>query len=65
MNKFSKSMALVAAGVLTAANAHAAFTLPVGADVDMGPVEAYMTLAAVGLLGLWGIRKFIKTVNRS
>lgn len=61
----SKIGIFATSAILATVNAHAAFTLPLDADVDMGPVEAVMALIAVGLLGMWGIRKFIKTVNRS
>lgn len=32
---------------------------------DMGPVELLLGIVCVGLLAMWGFRKFIKTANRS
>lgn len=62
---FGKIAVLGTSLVLSAAQAHAAFTLPVDADVDMGPVHDVMALVVVGLFGMWGLRKVIKTTNRS
>jgi hypothetical protein len=62
---WKKVVGLATVGTLVAGNAFAAFELPVDAAVDMSPVEAVMGIIATGLLAMWGIRKFVKTTNRS
>jgi len=47
-----------------AANAFAAVDLT-GFSVDVTQVEAVTAIVIVGLGVMWGIRKLIKTVNRS
>lgn len=57
--------AAVAGAVLQGGVAHAAFTMPTGSTADLGPIEAWLGVAVVGYLALFGYRKFVKTSNRS
>ena len=61
-----KKKAAAAAGLAlcTASQSFAAVDLT-GFDVDVTQVEAVTAIVIVGLGVMWGIRKLIKTVNRS
>ena len=66
MRKLS-AFSFVALALLTfviGGNAYAAVDLT-GVTFDLTTVEAVVALALVGLTAMWGIRKVIKTVNRS
>lgn len=52
------------AGLLTPASAFAAIDLT-GVTVDVATVETLIGIVLAGLVVIWGVRKVIKTVNRS
>lgn len=45
-------------------SAHAAITWT-GVNLNTADVEGYMGIAVVALAVLWGLRKVVKTMNRS
>ena len=59
-----KMSALLFSLCLFASSAFAAVDLT-GFSVDVTQVEAVVAIVIVGLGVMWGIRKLIKTVNRS
>ena len=65
--KYAKAgvVSVVAAGSFVS-QASADFTGPaVGTVMDMVPIEGWLVLATVAYAALFGIRKYIKTANRS
>lgn len=65
MKKFLARFAVVAGAVSVAAgNAFAAIDLT-GMTINTADVESVVELVLPGLLIMWGIRKLIKTTNRS
>jgi hypothetical protein len=59
-----RNLMLAGTFALLPASAFAAVDLT-GFDVDVTAVEAVVAIVIVGLGVMWGIRKLIKTVNRS
>jgi hypothetical protein len=57
----------VVVGVVSALSAGSALAAPdlTGFSVDTASVDTIAGIVLLGLAGIWGIRKLIKTINRS
>ena len=64
-SKLSKTVAVGAVAVASATQLHAVDVYGQTVTMDTTNVTALMGEIVVGLAVLWGIRKVIKTVNRS